>query len=389
MLRRNLKLMDKHIFFITLIMSLFGLFMIFSASYVKASIIDQNSYKYLIKQGIILFSSFIIFFISINFYTSNYKKITPLLLFLIIVLLFIVIIKGEYVNNARSWIKLPFFNLQPSEFAKTVLILYMGIYYGTNLTKIDNYIQLLKPLIVAGAISFLVIAQPDFGTALIIIMITGLTYFAIPIKSELKTKLNKTLIYILLFIITIFVIAFFNGFRLDESKIQRFNFLKPCERYTEKGTGYQVCNGYIAINKGGLFGVGVGNSTQKYLYLPEAHTDFIFPIIVEELGVLVGILILMVYFYLIYRIFIIAKNTSNLTNSIICYGIAIYIFSHVFVNMVGILGLLPLTGVPLPFLSYGGSFALNLIICMSVVCRISIENNIYKKEEAIRKKIRG
>ena len=323
---------------------------------------------------------------SLNFKTSNYKKIIPFFLFVTFVLLFIVIINGEYINGARSWIRLPFFNLQPSEFAKTVIILYMGIYYESTLNKIDCYIKLLKPLIVAGAMSFLVIAQPDFGTAIVIILITGLTFFAIPIKSELKTKANKILIYTIVFVSTIVLIALLNGFiKLDESKIQRFNFLKPCDRYTEKGTGYQVCNGYIAINSGGLFGVGVGNSTQKYLYLPEAHTDFIFPIIVEELGAIVGVLILLVYLYLIYRIFLIAKNSSTLMNSIICYGIGIYIFSHIFINMVGILGLLPLNGVPLPFLSYGGSFALNLIICMSIICRISIENNMYKKKKQLEK----
>lgn len=389
MIRRNIKMMDKPLFFLTFIMSLFGLFMIFSASYVRASLVDQSTYKYLIRQGLILLVSFGAFFISINFKTENYKKIVPLLIFVIFGLLLVVLVYGDVINGARSWIKLPFFNLQPSEFAKTVLILYMAIYYSSKLNKIDSYLELLKPLIVASAMIFLIFIQPDLGTSIIIFTITILTYFSIPIKSVFRKKLNKIILGLMGFAALIVIISLLNGKSiLKEHQRQRLIFFSPCDRYTEKGTGYQVCNGYIAINRGGLFGVGIGNSTQKYFYLPEAHTDFIFPIIVEELGALVGVLILLIYLYIIYRILIIAKKSSDLKNSIICYGIAIYIFSHVFINMVGILGLFPLTGVPLPFLSYGGSFALNLIICMSIVCRISIENNIYKKEEAIRTKIR-
>ena len=153
----------------------------------------------------------------------------------------------------------------------------------------------------------------------------------------------------------------------------RFNFLKPCTRYQES-TGYQVCNGYIAINNGKLFSISPGNSQQKYLYLPEAFTDFIFPIIVEEFGLITGIFIILIYMVIIYRILYLAKKCVSVCNALICYGIACYIFLHVVINLVGVLGLLPLTGVPLPFLSYGGSFALTLAISLALVQRISIEN---------------
>ena len=138
-------------------------------------------------------------------------------------------------------------------------------------------------------------------------------------------------------------------------------------------TGYQVCNGFIAIHNGGLFGAGLGNSTQKYLYLPEAHTDFIFPIIVEELGLLAGIAIILGYFYILYRILKLAKRADYMRSQIICYGTFIYILLHLLVNFLGILALVPLTGVPLPFLSYGGSFNFNVIVMMFVLQRISIE----------------
>ena len=152
-------------------------------------------------------------------------------------------------------------------------------------------------------------------------------------------------------------------------------------------TGYQVCNGFIAFHNGGLFGVGLGNSSQKYLYLPEAHTDFIYPILVEELGLIVGILVLIGYGYMLYRILKIAKSADCIRNAVICYGAFMLILLHLLVNFLGTLALIPLTGVPLPFLSYGGSFNMNVILILFVVERIAVENkqNQEKRELALLK----
>ena len=163
----------------------------------------------------------------------------------------------------------------------------------------------------------------------------------------------------------------------------RFNFQKPCTRYQED-TGYQVCNGYIAINNGKLFSIEPGNSKQKYLYLPEAYTDFIFPIIVEDMGLITGIVAILIYIIMIVRILVISQRSVNLQNSIICYGVACYIFLHVIINLTGVLGLLPLTGVPLPFLSYGGSFALTLVIGLALVQRVCIENYNFNQKKVLK-----
>ena len=160
---------------------------------------------------------------------------------------------------------------------------------------------------------------------------------------------------------------------------KRFEFKNPCSRYTED-SGYQVCNGFIAIHNGGLFGVGLGNSSQKYLYLPESHTDFIFPIIVEEWGLIVGILLIIGYMVMLYRILKIAKNAENLRLGILAYGVFLYLLFHILINFLGILALIPLTGVPLPFLSYGGSFTVNVILMLFVVQRVNIENKIIKNK---------
>ena len=141
--------------------------------------------------------------------------------------------------------------------------------------------------------------------------------------------------------------------------------------------------GYIAFHNGGIFGVGLGNSTQKYLYLPEGHTDFIFPIIVEELGFIAGVLLIIGYIIMLYRILKIAKNSENFRCSILAYGSFLFILLHILVNLLGVLALIPLTGISLPLLSYGGSFTLNILIVLFIVQRVAIENAINKDKREI------
>ena len=159
----------------------------------------------------------------------------------------------------------------------------------------------------------------------------------------------------------------------SDSRLNRLIYKEPCTRYLSN-SGYQVCNGYIAINNGGLLGKGLGNSTQKYLYLPEAYTDFIFAIVVEELGLIGGIGILILLFIILWRIFIIGKSAKNDASKLMCYGIFWYLLLHIIINLGGVMGLIPLTGVPLPFLSYGGSFTMCLVASLTIVQRISIES---------------
>ena len=161
------------------------------------------------------------------------------------------------------------------------------------------------------------------------------------------------------------------------------NFTNPCQRYTDD-SGYQVCNGYIAIHNGGLFGVGLGDSTQKFLYLPEAHTDFIFPIICEELGLIAGILVVVGYFIMLFILLNIAKETGTIRDSILVYGVFVYMLAHILINLLGVLGLIPLTGVPLPFLSYGGSYNLALLVSLFIVQRVNYENKEYKIKNKIK-----
>ena len=168
-----------------------------------------------------------------------------------------------------------------------------------------------------------------------------------------------------------------SGYILSGAQESRLNnFFNPCSKYED--TGYQVCNGFIAIHNGGLFGVGLGNSSQKYLYLPESHTDFIFAILVEELGLLTGIGVLLLYALMLYRILKIAKDSYNLRNSILAYGTFWFLVFHIIVNLCGMLSILPLTGVPLPLMSYGGSSTINFVAMLFLTQRVAIENKTEK-----------
>ena len=196
-----------------------------------------------------------------------------------------------------------------------------------------------------------------------------------PISKEEKYKASfiATVIIGILLIVRLSI----TGYILSGAQESRLNnFFNPCEKY--ETTGYQVCNAFIAINNGGLTGVGIGKSTQKYSYIPEPHTDMVFAIISEENGVIICSLIFITYLIILYRILKLSMKTKKIRNKYICIGVATYIFMHIFINLGGLFGIIPLTGVPLPFLSYGGSFTLSLIATLGVVQKIHIE---YKNEK--------
>ena len=161
------------------------------------------------------------------------------------------------------------------------------------------------------------------------------------------------------------------GSFFTEEQLSRFNFFNPCTNY--EGGGYQVCNAFIAINNGGLKGLGIGKSKQKYSYINDPHTDSIFAIFVEEWGLITSFVIFICYALVVGRILTVSSRASTIRGRYIALGVAIYIFMHILFNLGGLFGLIPLTGVPLPFLSYGGSFNICLMCSLALVQRINIE----------------
>ena len=376
--------MDLWLLILMIIYSIFGLIMIFSASSVSTVLrYDVPQYHFFIRQAIFLTISFIAGFIILHYPPTNkYKYLIPFALVGIIVSLIGLLIYGKLTNNARSWYDIGPFALQPSEFAKSIVIVFLAVAYN-KLERVKNaniYIFLL-PVIISLIIAFLIALQPDFGTALIISGIIFFVFISIPFVKKniiqvLKLGAILTSVAALIFL--------YSGTELLNSRqLKRFSFHKPCSRYIED-TGYQVCNGFIAIHNGGLLGMGLGNSSQKSLYLPESHTDFIYPIIVEELGVIVGVLVILGYAFMLYRILKIAMKAENLRLSLLAYGVFLYLLFHILINLLGVLALIPLTGVPLPLLSYGGSFNINVILMLFVVEKVAIENNTIKNKREMK-----
>lgn len=371
-MKKLLSKLDKPLLVVTFIFFIFGLIMILSASSMESYMrYNYSPYHYFLRHAIFLVVGFILFCFIIIFPTKNYKKLDIFIIGVIILALIGLPFLGHNAKNAVSWYKIGPITIQPSEFAKVALIIYLSSYYEKNKDRLDNQWNIIKPIIVAFIIIGLVIIQPDMGTSIIIGLITLIIFYGVPISKKNRSIFNKIFLGGILVVVLVFITT--GGKILQSYQLDRLNFLDPCERYQDK-TGYQLCNGFIAFKNGGLKGQGLGASTQKYLYLPESYTDFIFPIVVEEWGLIVGIVILCAYAFVLFRIIQISRRASNLRGSLICYGVFAYLLTHIIVNLFGVMGMIPLTGVPLPFLSYGGSYTICLMIAMGLVQRVAIES---------------
>ena len=385
-MRKIFSKIDKPLLFITIAFFLFGLVMVLSASSMESYMrYGYGPYHYFYRQAIFVALGLIIFFIIIRIPTKTYTFFSYLLMIGIIVVLGALSVYGYVANSAQSWFKIGSVSIQPSEFAKVIGIVFLGCYYGKNRDNLHDLKVLLLPLIPI-IISFgLVLIQPDLGTALIIGLITCCMFFSLPMPKRNLRKFQLIIVGAVVLVVGIYAIT--GGKILKDYQKERFNFKDPCERYQED-SGYQLCNSFIAFKNGGLTGQGIGKSTQKYLYLPESYTDFIFPIIVEEWGAFVGVLLVLIYLFVIYRLYRIARRASTLQGSLIAYGICMYLFLHVAINLGGVMGLVPLTGVPLPFLSYGGSYVISLMVALGIAQRVAIESNEkpkIKKKQASKK----
>lgn len=381
-MKKIIKYIDKPLLIISILLFVIGLIMVFSASNVVAYMQHAVSpYNYFIKQLVFLIAGVILSLIMICFNTKAYGIFSKLLLVAGATSLIVLLIIGQSKNRAVSWFDLGPISIQPSEFIKIITIVFLACYYEKNLNKLNSYVTSLFPLFVCCGIALLIFVQPDLGTTIIYSAIVAIIFWSSPILKEIKYKTVFGILGFLFF--AVIVIVGSGKSVLLSRQMERFDYLNPCDKLLTSGN--QVCNCYIAINNGGLTGVGLGNSTQKYLYLPEPYTDFIFAIIVEELGSIIGIGIIVLYMVLLYRILSIGYKSMTVRGTLICYGVAIYIFLHIMINLMGIFGLIPMTGVPLPFMSYGGSFTICLIAALTLVQRVSVENGLHK-EHALKSK---
>ena len=373
-----LKKVDKILLICSLILFVFGLLMVFSASNVTSAAKLNNPYHYFYFQLLFLVVGLILGFISISFFsTKSYGKISWGLMFVFMATLIGVLIYGKVTNDAKSW--LPLFagiKFQPSEFAKVTTIVWVS-YLCCGIKNLKKWVRYTLIGLLVGINAILIMMEPDFGTAIIYLFIVFMMILALSFNKKVKLWIVVSII-----VGCCGIVLLFTNKTMQEKFARQYNrfvdFGNPCSEEKFYTSGNQLCNGYIAINNGNGKGVGLGDSTQKYLYLPEAYTDFILAIIVEELGFIGGTITLIVMFICLWRIYLIGRNAPDPYGRLVCYGVFWYLLLHVVINLGGVFGLIPLTGVPLPFLSYGGSFMICTIMALSIVQRINIETRIEK-----------
>jgi cell division protein FtsW len=364
-----IKKIDKQLLILTIILFSIGLIMIYSASNVTAFMVNESTpWRYFIREIIFMTAGLIGSIILMIIPFKGYYKLSLLTTLFFAGAIFCLIVWGTVTNGATNWIGYKGLGIQPSEFIKITSIPLFALYYEKNRKYQDNKIRMITPLILGMIITILIIAQKDWGTAVIYASIVIFMFFFSNASKKIKLDIFKKGLVLLVFGILLIAFA---GDKILGDKIERFNFNAPCDRYLTDGN--QLCNGFIAMNGGGLFGKGLGNSTQKYLYLPEPYTDFIFAIFVEELGLVGAVGLFILYLLLIVRIVVIGKKSNKESHTLMCYTIAFYIFIHIAINIGGVLGIIPMTGVTLPFLSYGGSICVSIIAALTIVQKVAIE----------------
>ncbi|MDO4369353.1 MAG: FtsW/RodA/SpoVE family cell cycle protein [bacterium] len=367
-----IKGIDKPLLIISIILFALGLITIFSASNVTAYMLnDADPSRYFVKELFFLLVGLFVSYILIHIPTSKYAVFSWIMVFIIGAVIVILSLLGHVINGMSGWINYNGLGIQPSEFAKVAIIPLFATFYESNFRSRDNFAKMMIPVFVAVFLAGTIVFQGDLGTAIIFMGLCILMFFFSPVSKKIKTKIFT--FGVVAIGVLVLVLLCFGSKIIPENKLERFNFKDPCSRYITYGN--QLCNGYIAINGGGITGKGLGNSTQKYLYLPEAHTDFVFAIYVEETGAFGALILFGLYFSLIVRIIVIGKRSSLIRGNLICYGVSFYIFMHIVVNLTGVTGLLPMTGVPLPFMSYGGSVCWCLLLALMMVQRVAYENN--------------
>ena len=376
--RKNFRDMDKPLFFATVAMFIFGLLSIVSASSREAVVrYGSTLYHYFWRQSAMLVIGLVLFFIVIGIPSKKYTGVATIGFLGINALLMYLWLFGSAHKGAQNWLYIPGFGtFQPSEFAKPIIIVCLALLFEKFSKKLNDpkcpKWDMIGMILLVGLFSAAIIFfQKDLGTMMIIVAIFGVMFLASPLLKEDKLKTIGLLLVVGL--VGVLGMKAIKGYVLTDAQLARFNFFNPCTRY-ETG-GYQVCNGFIALNDGGLLGLGIGKSKQKYSYISEPHTDSIFAIIGEELGFARSSIIFLAYAFILHRILMISSKASTIHGRYIALGVAVYMFTHVFLNLGGILGIIPLTGVPLPFLSYGGSFTISFIVALTLVQRVAIETS--------------
>lgn len=365
---KPLSLYDKWLLFSVFAIVAMGLLMVASSSIVISEQHFANPFHYLFRQFCYLLLGFIVALVIVRIDSRVWLQISgPALLFVMFLLLLVLIPGiGHSVNGSYRWLGLGPVRLQVSEVAKLVTIIYMAGFLVRRQTEVQTQFSgFMKPMIILGIISVLLLKEPDFG-AMVVISTTALAMMFIA-----GVPLRQFLLLLLVVFVAITILAVSSPYRLARLT----SFLNPWANQFDGG--YQLTQSLIAFGRGGLTGVGLGESVQKLFYLPEAHTDFLFAVLAEELG-LVGILVTIALFVIIAtRGFMIARYAelkNKYFSAYLAYGLTLCLIFQVMINIGVNTGLLPTKGLTLPLMSSGGSSMLTSCAAIALLLRIDHEN---------------
>jgi len=361
---RKRKEPDLVLFVLIFILAGIGVAMSYSASAVFASKTFGDSFFFLKRQLLWFAIGFVALYVFQRIDYRIYLKYTKVMLLLSFFLLIVVLLPGlgHSAKGSSRWISLGFLNIQPSEFVKLFMVIYLVKVFSTE-TKGNHVAQLLIPMVIIGVMFILIMMQPDFGTAVDLLIISVLILFVS----------GFSLFYILSLFVLSIPMFYLLVYQVDYRRVRILAYLDPWkDRF---GNGYHIIQSFTAFKKGGLLGVGLGNGTQKIVRLPEPHTDFIFAVIAEEVGLLGTLFMVFLFMAFLWRGIHISLRASDEFGRLLAVGLTLLIVVQAFINMGVVTGVLPTTGMPLPFISYGGSSLLSNMIACGILLSISRYGN--------------
>lgn len=363
---------NKSLFFVVLALVVIGLVTIASAGVFYGETRFEDEYFFLRRQLVGVGVGMIAFFLFQNIDYHVWRKLALPFFILTVLCLVAVLLPGvgERIYGASRWLFIGPFSFQPSEMAKFSFIFYLAAWFSRSSRKLsgDFFEDLLPFLVVLGIVAFLILKQPDTGTFGLIFLISITMYFVSGAKISHLFGLFFSGIVMLALLI-----------KLAPYRLQRFLvFLNP--DFDPKGAGYQINQALIAIGSGGIFGLGLGYSRQKFNYLPEPVTDSIFAVFSEEWGFFVSVFLILLFVFLAWQGLRIAKYAPDDFGRYVAVGIVSWVTFQAFVNMAAVTGLIPLTGIPLPFISYGGNSIVFLLAAMGVLIQIGKHSTLKSRD---------
>jgi len=361
------KSLDFILFFTTIALLSFGVVMVYSSSAVSAYVNFNDSYYFLKRQIIWVTLGIIAMLFTLNLDYHVWRKLAAPILIVTLILLILVLIPGlgKVVNGARRWLGFGSLYLQPSEIAKLSMVLFSSASLARHQEKITSFVKGLVPQLLILLLVFgLILKEPDLGTALAI----GGTVFVLLFTAG--AKLSHLTSLGLVGVVGIIAAIILEPYRLKRLLAFSNPWADPLD------TGYHIIQSLYALGSGGLFGVGLGRSREKFLYLPEPHTDFIFAILGEELGFIGTITVILLFFLFAWRGFKVAISAPDIYGSILAAGLTTMIIMQALMNIAVVTASMPVTGIPLPFISFGGSALIFTLAGVGILLNISRYVNV-------------